>query len=277
VDVLLSLVYDLTALRIRLEQIEAFNAVAAKRFEDVALSHVSEFAPKLTAVLGADRTRAVVRLGIQRASTYGFRASGPVHLFLDLMFLLGAEFDTDPQYPWAAAILNDPSIPGEMSRADTLHARAAELLDAVTGPDNRLALEALRRLHALAYGGPAAAGALADGGIVQALESVHPQKATYLGQTAMHALMVRSSARAAVRQLSTPAAALLFACLEFSLGHAFERDPLYPWVGATLEDEKLTKPDPMIARLYRKAATYLDHVVAYLDQEGDGKIQNQAS
>jgi hypothetical protein len=257
-------------MNIRKEQIITFEEVAAKQFEKDAALHASEFAPKHVKVLGEEGTRAVVRLGIRRASRYGFSATGSVHFFLDLMFLLGSEFDTDPQYPWAGEILNDESIPGQMPRADKLYSRAIQYLDAVAGPDNQFAIAAFRRLKSLVAGSLADGCSESAGRVVEKLNSIHPEKAAYLGQAGLQALVSRSSERALARGISNPQAALLFAVLEFGLGHAFEHDLLYPWIEATLSDTKVASRDDLVLRLHRKAATYLDHVVVYLDQKQDG-------
>lgn len=81
---------------IRKEQMEAFDRLPFQNFENEAIEHARKFAPKHCEVLSEDTTRTAVRAGIQRAGRYAFTGRGPVNLFLDLMFLLGSEFDNDP-------------------------------------------------------------------------------------------------------------------------------------------------------------------------------------
>lgn len=45
-------------------------------------------------------------------------------IYTVLMFLLGSGFDTDEQFPWAAAVLEHGSIPDGAQRADRLYDEA---------------------------------------------------------------------------------------------------------------------------------------------------------
>ncbi len=125
---------------------EAFDRLPFQNFENEAIEHARKFAPKHCEVLGEDTTRTAVRAGIQRAGRYAFTGRGPVNLFLDLMFLLGSEFDNDPQYLWANTILSDRTIAGQAERAD--HARSIGYLDKIYGPENRFAIAALHPIKA---------------------------------------------------------------------------------------------------------------------------------
>jgi hypothetical protein len=50
-----------------------------------------------------------VRRGVARAVELGFTKRGPIRLFLELEWLFGTGFDTDPQIPWAGEVLSDPT------------------------------------------------------------------------------------------------------------------------------------------------------------------------
>lgn len=251
---------------IRREQQESFAGIRKANFENNAVDHIREFAPRHAEVLGEEGTRRAVRAGIERAAAYGFTSRGPVQIFLDLMFLLGSKFDADPQYPWAGQVLVDPAIPGQAPRADRLYARSMQYLDRVLGPDNRFAIEALRRMKFLPR--PNLADVRVDAGrTVTALQSVYPQKAEYLGPDVLRALAERSAGRARNRGISMAAGFALFAGLEFAVGCAFEADPLYPWIESALVDPLIQKPEDRVSRLYDKTMVYLDHAVAYLEKK----------
>lgn len=46
--------------------------------------------------------------GRRLAARYGMHDAASSGVYTILMFLLGSSFDNDPQFPWAAGILNDP-------------------------------------------------------------------------------------------------------------------------------------------------------------------------
>src|SRR5262245_45441568 len=89
-------------MRIRREQMEAFHTVALAAFEDEMVVHSKEFSPRLCEVIGEEQLRVALRAAMDQAGGYGFTNRGPVRLFIEMRFLFGSAFDTDPQYPWAA-------------------------------------------------------------------------------------------------------------------------------------------------------------------------------
>src|SRR4051794_16718963 len=108
-------------LKIRPEQHEAVRQAALKQFEDDMVVHLQKFSPKLSAVLKEPGLRTVVKYGMARAESHKLKTRGCTQLYIELILLFGAEFDTDPQYPWAGKILGDERIVDEMERGSTLH------------------------------------------------------------------------------------------------------------------------------------------------------------
>lgn len=93
---------------IRKEQMKAFENDALRRFEDEMVVHSKEFTPRLCKVIGDEQLRVALRQTMERADTYGFTNRGPIRLYIELMFLYGNDFDTDPQYPSLGKVLNAP-------------------------------------------------------------------------------------------------------------------------------------------------------------------------
>jgi len=96
---------------IRKAQLEPAAKAAAAAFEQEMVNHLFSFSPKHCEVIKEPGVREVIRLGLQRAEAFGFTFRGPVRLFIELMFMFGSEFATDPQHPWAAAALQDKTVP----------------------------------------------------------------------------------------------------------------------------------------------------------------------
>jgi hypothetical protein len=93
-------------LTIRREQIEALNADMRRRFEARMVTHVNQFFIQRCQLLGDVGVREWIVAGIERAAKYGIKAEVDVCRFIDVMFVFGREFDTNPRYPWASRILN---------------------------------------------------------------------------------------------------------------------------------------------------------------------------
>lgn len=111
-------------MRLRKEQIKAFERYMREGFERRVVAHLHKHFPKDCAGLGQDGVRQTVRYGIERAASYGIEAEGDVSRYIDLMFEFGRDFDADPELPWASEILADESIEYPDERMDRLCERA---------------------------------------------------------------------------------------------------------------------------------------------------------
>ena len=98
---------------LRREQIQAFEDFLLKQFEDRTLAHLREFFPDQCNALDEPQLREGIRSGIRRAEGYGFSSKRDLCKYLNLMFTFGRVFDTDPELPWAAKILNLQGLPSK--------------------------------------------------------------------------------------------------------------------------------------------------------------------
>ncbi len=108
---------------IRREQMDLFQQVTMRSFEKDMILHVHEFAPRHCQVIGDEMVRQTVRLGIQRAITYGFTNHGPARFYIEMMFMFGSAFDTDPQMPWTLESLKGEEYMDQMDRSKLLYNR----------------------------------------------------------------------------------------------------------------------------------------------------------
>lgn len=98
-------------LTLRKEQMEIFRRQELRRFEDEVYAHLLREHPRACAALGEGAVRRSIRRGIERAGAYGITREPDVGGYIDLMYRLGHDFDTDPARPWARAILESPRVP----------------------------------------------------------------------------------------------------------------------------------------------------------------------
>jgi hypothetical protein len=76
-------------------------------------AHLREFFPAECEALGAEGLDERIADGIGSAASYGFESQVHISQYLDLTFVLGPDFDTDPSLPWASAILSNPDLAAE--------------------------------------------------------------------------------------------------------------------------------------------------------------------
>ena len=106
---------------IRNQQFDAFSTAQRISFDNRMLVHLKRFFPEQYDGLGEERVVEAVQYGIARAATYGMTAERDVCKYIDLMFALGRDFDTDPRFDWAQPILTDPDTPDATARIELLY------------------------------------------------------------------------------------------------------------------------------------------------------------
>ncbi len=252
---------------IRADQMKVFEQAALQGFENDMAAHLGKFSPPLCQAIGDEQLHKTIRFGIGRAESHGFTFRGPVRFYLELMFLLGSHFDTDPQYPWAAEILQDQDSLPQMERADLLYGKTVEYRQKVAGPKDAYTIKALKNILALARQSEQRIQIDSDSALRQQLLSIYPQKAAFIGDEGLAALSREARDKALSHQFSQSRGTALLFILMFTLGHGCCDDFLYPWISRTLRNEKIPQPDARAGRLEKKASTWLEQVLAYFEQE----------
>jgi hypothetical protein len=248
-------------LNIRPGQMEAFEQAAQRRFENDMAAHLRKFAPRHCKILDEEALRTIIRLGIERARKYGFTNVGPVRLFLELMFLFGSDFDTDPQLPWAAEVLADKAIKDQASRAESLYAKTTDFLGKVAGPDQEYAKDALRRaLEERFEELPIPEGDF-ENGMLARLEMMYSRKCQHVGDEVLRSLIWRSYKLTARHSAAGDIGAALFVELMFFLGHGCVGDPLFPWIAAALNDAAASDPEARARRLHAAWVAFLNQML----------------
>lgn len=100
-------------LRIRDAQLKPFEDQSWVRFHHQMLGYVHETFPEAFEELTPQEVLEVIQYGIQVAKAYDFHTESGIQCIIHLMFAFGAEFDLDPEFPWAQEILLDGSLTEE--------------------------------------------------------------------------------------------------------------------------------------------------------------------
>jgi len=246
---------------IRQEQMQDLSASVEQNFQLQLVMEMREFAPWHAGVLGDSGLLGCVQFAMQRARQYGFTNRGPIRLYLQMIFLLGSDFDSDPLLPWAGEVLSNPLTANQTDRAAYLYQALGEYLRHVAGPDNGFAKAALVRANEELSGGLGGGGKDIEQMIFKRVRRVYPEKCEYAGDAAVRKSIGFGIAAAARHSAAGNRGASLFCGLIFALGHGFETDPHLPWIRKTLQDPGLTE-DRLVQRLASRVKTYLDYTIA---------------
>lgn len=240
-------------------------SLAIERFENDMVVHLREFAPRHSEVIGDSWTRRTIQLGIQRARAYGVTNLGLLQFYVELMFMFGSMFDTDPLLPWGGKVLRDPNISDEIKRTDRLYDAMLLYLDIVDGPGRRFTVQALRRLRQFLLEDIPVTDLVVERKVLDLMMRVYPERCAYLGEQLL-LQFIRGRAELAARyKMATDQGSALVIGMSFAIGHGFAEDPLYPWVQATLCDPTITDPERRVARLRTRVEIYLDRALKYID------------
>jgi hypothetical protein len=106
---------------IRSAQMAAFSESAIAAFENRLALHLHKCFPAECEAGGEQKVRETIRYGIERAATYGITAHRDVCKYIDLMFVYGRDFDTDPRLAWPSAVLSHRAMRTPTLKLETLY------------------------------------------------------------------------------------------------------------------------------------------------------------
>ena len=96
--------------RIRKEQMQAFEKAVEKNVECSLYGHINRIWPQRCRKMGEEMVRQWIRQTVQKAGKYGIQDEYDLSRYMDLTFMLGADFDTSGDTPWAGQVLADPDL-----------------------------------------------------------------------------------------------------------------------------------------------------------------------
>jgi hypothetical protein len=227
-------------LKIRKQQIEVFEQAALRNFEDEMVAHSKEFSPRLCEVLGEEQLLVALRHAMDRAGTCGFTYRGPIRLYIELMFLCGSNFATDPQYPAIGEVLK--AAGDQMQRAEQIHEGVLDYLEKVAGPNNVNVRKALEAVSVFARKPVTFSSNDFVAEMLQEMTRSFPRKVAYLGEERLTALIHEGRAEARKYGFPTLRGEALVVVLMFAFGHGCPDDPLYPWIARTLTNPRIVAP-----------------------------------
>jgi len=248
-------------LRIREEQVTVFEHAALRNFEDRMIAHLREFAPTHSKILTEDEMRLVIRHGMKQAESHRFTSERSIRIYTEFMLMLGSSFDTDPQLPWAAALLNDEMMTEEVLRIDQLKEKSWEYFDEVL-PDfgnvdgdarRKQFIEQIRELGKKGDEILSSFNAEFYQRTVALLNLPLSKKSEQLGERVLRKVINHGIKSAKSYGISSERGITLFIVAMFLLGSGFDHDPQFPWATRVLNDQSITDQKERVDRLFAAA------------------------
>lgn len=246
---------------IRKEQMETFDKFVLPAFEEEMIAHLKQFAPDHAETIGDKNVRLLIRSGIESAKQYGLTYRNPVRFYIELMFMFGSDFDTDPQYAWAGEILIDSTILDQVEKADRLYLKTRDYLKKVQGSDYEYEIAALRQVGKLRFDHLRMVKGNFESEITMLLKRLYPQKCEFIGDQAIRKLIQHGKEQVESFTISNTAGLPLLVGLMFAFGHGCTNDPQFSWITDTLNDKTTVDPSERVERLFSKMKAYLSQAL----------------
>ncbi|MBF0233808.1 MAG: hypothetical protein HQK65_12335 [Desulfamplus sp.] len=249
-------------MKISKKSYQAFEAETLKNFESEMWVHLQGFAPHLCKVAKENRVRLLIRQGIKNAKMYGFVNRGPVRFYIELMFVLGSHFDTDPQYAWVHEFLTY-SNDDQTYRSMCLYEKYMLYTSQTMGEKNSMLIAALEKtllLHPDSMKSPETASKTE---LSKLMESVYPERFSTFDQSTVTKIMdsaiTTSNKHKAIKFSSLSISTLL----TLFVGWRYDTEPLYHWIGKLLTDESFQSPDDRYIAVFNQSKKDINAVVKY--------------
>lgn len=251
---------------IREEHMAALEQAAARGFQSRMLERLWNHFPRHAQYLSEPQQLELIQLSANKAQGHDLTAERSVALYLDLMCVLGSEFDTDPQLPWAAAILSDRRFPTQADRIDLLHSKgwafanrvSADLHNGLKNGSGTGLMTALSEIRMKGLEDLTPDGARrVTGEIFGSIRLLFPIRSEAIGDECVW-LLIREAVRSANSYGIRNARGIwLFTALMSVVGAGFDRDPQLPWASETLTDGAIVDGAERVNRLYTRSLSAL--------------------
>ena len=248
-------------LKISDRQIEVLSSACEESFIKELIARLVERSPELAQTLDEEARDNAARRAFAGAKLHGLTNRGPARMYFDLCVIFGEDFVEDPIHSWAARSIGEPDPETQTERAEAVFVEAQRAVEAMFGPDDEYAVEALNRLSSWARQPLNIPEDGLEEYVLWQLHSIHPEKADFAGPVALSQLFREARDFCAVTGVRSARAVVLITALKFAFGSGCIDDPLYGWIGATLSDEKVPDKEKRFERLERKALVWLDAVL----------------
>jgi hypothetical protein len=114
-------------LTIRKEQMSEFERALLRASAESVLAFVREQQPEACARFGETEVRNMVAKCLRKAREHHIASYADILRYINVMYALGCDFESDPEYPWAREIMTHPRLRPE-AKINRLVARTLEHL-----------------------------------------------------------------------------------------------------------------------------------------------------
>lgn len=249
-------------LTIRKKQFEAISKAYLKDFEMRLVRHFFQYFPNICVPLGRDLVRKFIQYGIMQAKKYNYVTERDICLYISLMFLLGSDFDQDPQVRWAGSELEKKKQNRSSMDISELYDETIKYLNDISGENGEYITESLIRMRTYDLQDIEKQIELPlNDRLFDLLATIYPQKFEYQDEAAMRQLIDLGIKKAEYYEITKETGIGLIVGLMFILGYGFDQDIQYTRINSILNDLSIQNQEERIDKLHKKIILEIDRII----------------
>ncbi|MDR1662758.1 MAG: hypothetical protein LBR95_10145 [Azoarcus sp.] len=181
--------------------------------------------------LSEERLREILKTVCAKSeASFGFDQRGPIHGYLDLVWVYGWDFESDPQYQWVIQTKKANEALTQVEQADILFDEMQDYEEAVNGDEFQYRNAFIKNFQVLNVSALPVREATFVPDMLCVLHDLYPQKYERANEQALAQLITEERSKAAgIFGFHKPHHQGLIVILAFLLGHEFHRNPFLDW------------------------------------------------
>lgn len=204
-------------------QVDLFKALSFKDYIDEVFSHCEVMYPALVSSQHREKFCYYIEQSIALAKKADFTQRGPVRLFIDMIILLGYNFEQDPQYQWAKFNeMNKAS--SQLEKSMMMYRILEQYIAAVYGENNVFFEQSLVKLSNLNINTISDSKENYHNNTHELLNYIHPQRYDLLGHESIDNLISFSDENIQSDRIIKPNHKSYLVLIRFLLGGYFYND-----------------------------------------------------
>ncbi|CQH07443.1 hypothetical protein [Yersinia mollaretii] len=204
-------------------QLELLKTLSFKGYVSEVVSHCELMYPALVSLQGQERFSLHIEKAIALAKKTGFTQRGPVRFYIDMMILLGSNFEHDPQHQWAE-FNKINSASSQLEKSISMYNILEQYIGAIYGESNCFFEQSLVRLRNLDVSHISDNKKNYRDNTHELLNYIHPQRYNLLGNGAVDALIYFSDENTPTNVTIKPNHKSYTVLIRFLLGSHFNSD-----------------------------------------------------
>lgn len=244
------------------KQFEQLKPNAFENYISELVTYCDKAFPYLKNTMGEQNLREILAQAINKAKESGFTQRGPVQFYINMQIVLGAGFETDPQYPWIYKNLERNNNLPQLERTDRLYLQTKEYLDKIVGEQEKYLFDCAHRLQSLTLDNMDVGRKDYINNVHALLYKIYPQKYQATEKDTLTGLIKKGTEKAyydyGFEQANHAAMIVL---LMFLKGHQFDQDPFCAWANRDKLIQYKESSNILAERLEKRAKVWLEAAI----------------